>query len=71
MKKLGKENLSGLDVICPGFSADCLETLEETDEENREYFTESGGQNFHYIPALNANSKHIDMMEQLVREYLS
>ncbi|WP_232465194.1 ferrochelatase [Oleiphilus messinensis] len=70
MKKLGKENLSGLDVICPGFSADCLETLEEIDEENREYFTEAGGQNFHYIPALNANAKHIDMMEQLVQDYL-
>jgi len=70
MKALGKSNLKGLDVICPGFSADCLETIEEIDEENREYFETSGGSDFHYIPALNDQDIHIDLLEALVKENL-
>ena len=70
MKTLGKANLKGLDVICPGFSADCLETIEEIDEENREYFEEAGGSDFHYIPALNDQDCHIDLLEALVNEHL-
>lgn len=70
MKALGKSNLKGLDVICPGFSADCLETIEEIDEENREYFEQSGGSDFHYIPALNDQDIHIDLLEALVKENL-
>ncbi|WP_250655447.1 ferrochelatase [Alkalimarinus coralli] len=68
MKALGKTNLKGLDVICPGFSADCLETIEEIDEENRGYFEEAGGSDFHYIPALNDQAPHIDLLEALVNE---
>ena len=41
-------------VICPGFSSDCLETIEEIDGEGREIFIEHGGETFHYIPCLNA-----------------
>ncbi len=70
MKSLGSTQLKGLDVICPGFSADCLETLEEIDEENREYFEEAGGTDFHYIPALNDQDVHIDLLEALVKENL-
>lgn len=70
MKALGKEQLNGLDVICPGFSADCLETIEEIDEENRGYFEESGGRDFHYIPALNDQDSHIDLLEALVKEHI-
>ena len=70
MKELGNQKLKGLDVICPGFSADCLETIEEIDEENRDYFEQAGGSDFHYIPALNDQDVHIDLMEALVKEHL-
>jgi len=70
MKELGETKLKGLDVICPGFSADCLETVEEIDEENRDYFEEAGGSDFHYIPALNDQDIHIDLIEALVKEHL-
>jgi len=59
LKAWGAEGVKSVDVICPGFSADCLETIEEIDQENREYFMEAGGEKFRYIPALNARDDHI------------
>lgn len=53
-------------VICAGFSADCLETLEEIAEENRENFEHKGGENYRYIPALNANGDHIRLLTHLI-----
>jgi ferrochelatase len=53
-------------VICPGFSADCLETLEEINMQNREIFLEAGGKIFNYIPALNASDEHINLLAQLI-----
>lgn len=53
-------------VICPGFSADCLETLEEIAEENRENFEHAGGESYRYIPALNANGDHIKALVKLL-----
>jgi ferrochelatase len=53
-------------VICPGFSADCLETLEEIKEENKEYFLTAGGKSFEYIPALNDNNKHIELLSAVI-----
>lgn len=53
-------------VVCPGFSVDCLETIEEIDEENREIFLAHGGKSFQYIPALNAEMQHIQMMSNLI-----
>lgn len=70
LKALPAQGVDSVDVFCPGFSSDCLETLEEIDEENRGYFLESGGKQFHYIPALNAEPVHIDALEQLVEENL-
>ncbi|WP_241006038.1 ferrochelatase, partial [Aeromonas media] len=55
-----------LDVICPAFSADCLETLEEIQVENRAVFMDAGGEQFHYIPALNSDQAHIRMMVSLI-----
>ena len=55
-------------MICPGFSADCLETIEEISEENKEYFLESGGENFGYIPALNDRPDHIELLTKLLIE---
>ncbi|AHG74818.1 Ferrochelatase [Mannheimia varigena USDA-ARS-USMARC-1296] len=53
-------------VVCPGFSADCLETLEEIAEENRENFEHAGGESYRYIPALNANGDHIRALVKLI-----
>lgn len=65
----GKDGIKSVDVICPAFSADCLETLEEIQVENKEYFLEAGGETYHYIPALNDNDDHIKMLSQLVQQH--
>ena len=68
LKSLPNKGIKNVQVICPGFSADCLETIEEISEENKEYFLESGGEEFGYIPALNDNSDHIEFLTQLLIE---
>ncbi|MBK1735297.1 ferrochelatase [Halorhodospira abdelmalekii] len=55
-----------LDVVCPGFAADCLETLEEIAGENQEYFEEAGGERLAYIPALNDRHDHVDALARLI-----
>ena len=70
LKSLGDSGISHVQVICPGFSADCLETIEEIDEENREYFLKSGGKSFSYIPALNDRADHIQALSNIVSRYL-
>ena len=69
LEALGKEGVKSVHVVCPGFSADCLETLEEIAMENRDVFIEAGGQNYEYIPCLNAETDHIDMMLSLVEQH--
>ena len=64
----GRAAVGRVDVISPAFSADCLETLEELDVENRENYVEAGGQDYHYIPCLNTRADHINLMVQLVAE---
>ncbi|OOS24934.1 ferrochelatase [Moraxella porci DSM 25326] len=54
-------------VMSPAFSADCLETLEELAVENRDHFLQAGGKSYDYIPALNTDPLHIDMMADLVK----
>lgn len=71
VKALAKDGLRHLIVACPGFAVDCLETLEEICEENKGYFIESGGQQFTYVPALNADSDHAFLMASLARQYWS
>ncbi|OBW95793.1 ferrochelatase [Gallibacterium salpingitidis] len=68
---LPKRNIKKVVVICPGFAADCLETLEEIAQENKRYFLQAGGESYRYIPALNANSDHIELLYQLIDEKLS
>jgi ferrochelatase len=63
---LPKEGVSSVDVICPGFSADCLETLEEMAETNRKLFLNAGGQAYHYIPALNDRPDHITALVDIL-----
>ena len=69
LKMLGEKGVKHIQVICPGFAADCLETLEEIAVQNREVFLEAGGQKYEYIPALNADSAHIEMMVNLTAPY--
>ena len=57
-----------MQVVCPGFSADCLETLEEIAEQNRDFFLHAGGKRFEYIPALNDSPAHIAALARIVRE---
>lgn len=66
LAKLGKEKTSRVDVVCPGFVSDCLETLEEIAIEGRETFLEAGGGEFRYIPCLNDSSNFIEAMAKLV-----
>lgn len=67
----GKSGIKSVDVVCPAFSADCLETLEEIAEENKEIFLENGGEQYRYIEALNSDDDHIKMMHELVKPFLS
>ena len=62
----GKSGLKRVDVICPGFSADCLETLEEIEEENKEVFLHAGGEQYRYIHALNSRPSHIALLHKIV-----
>ncbi len=70
LRDLVGRGIRRLDVICPGFSADCLETLDEIEVEYRDEFIELGGEDFRYIPALNTDAAHIEMMAQLVQPHL-
>lgn len=58
-----------VDVICPGFAADCLETLEEVDQTYRKLFLQAGGAEFHYIPALNDTPEHIQALFELITQH--
>jgi ferrochelatase len=62
LPKLGVRSVS---VICPGFAADCLETLEEIGMENRDVFLAAGGEQYHYIPALNVRVDHVAALSAL------
>ena len=69
LKELPKQGIKNIHIISPGFSSDCLETLEELEEENKEYFMESGGESYKYIPCLNDNEDHIDVFINLIRKH--
>ncbi len=70
VKALAESGVKKLALVAPGFSADCLETLEELDGENREIFEHAGGEHFTYIPALNASAGGIDVIEAVTRREL-
>ena len=71
LSELSANEVKSVDIICPGFSADCLETLDEIQIEYRDLFMQAGGEQFHYIPALNEHPNHIEMMYALLSPYLS
>ena len=66
LERWGKEGVESVDVICPGFPADCLETIEEIGMENRDIFLEAGGKTYRYIPALNDSDTHIRALTDIV-----
>lgn len=68
LKAWAAQGIDDVHIIAPGFSADCLETLEELAVENKHYFTQAGGKHFHYIPALNSSSEHVDLLSRLISE---
>jgi ferrochelatase len=68
MMELPKQGIKNINVICPGFSADCLETIEEIGEENKEYFMEAGGESYSYIDCLNSNDDHLKMALALIKQ---
>ena len=70
LKELPKQGIKNIHIISPGFSSDCLETLEELEEENKEYFMESGGENYHYIPCLNDHDDHINVFVNLIKKHI-
>lgn len=63
-----KEGVKSVQIVCPGFSSDCLETIEEIGEENREYFIEAGGERYEYIEALNSDPQHISALAKLIEQ---
>lgn len=70
VERLAKEGVKKLALVAPGFSADCLETLEELDGENRHIFEDNGGEKFAYLPALNDSAEGVDVIEAVVRREL-
>lgn len=69
--RLAEAGKKAIAVIAPAFSADCLETLEEINEEIRDSFIDAGGNEFHYIPCLNDRDDHIDALVAILRTELS
>jgi ferrochelatase len=70
LEALGKEGMGRVDVVCPGFVADCLETLEEIAMEGKASFLNAGGKEFHYIPALNERPEWIAALTDIALEHL-
>ena len=68
--ELARQGVARVDVMCPGFTADCLETLEEIDQEAREAFLEAGGKDFHYIPCLNDSHPWIAAMADIAIRHM-
>ena len=70
LEKLPGEGKKNVLVICPGFSSDCVETLEEISMQGKESFVKSGGSNFDVVPCLNDNDDHINLLQHLVKRFI-
>ena len=68
LKKLPAENIKNIQVFCPGFVADCLETIEEIGEESHDLFLDSKGLKFNFIPCLNNSSDYIEAMINIIKK---
>ncbi len=70
LEKLPSDGKKNILVICPGFSSDCVETLEEISIQGKEIFLSSGGDNFETIPCLNDSEDHMVLIDHLVKKYI-
>ena len=70
LEYLADQGVKNVAIIAPGFASDCVETLEELDQEGRESFLEAGGENFTYIPCLNAQPDHVQLIADLATREL-
>jgi ferrochelatase len=70
LKEFPGQGVKSVQIVCPGFASDCLETIEEIAEENRDYFLEAGGERYEYIAALNADDAHIQVLTTLLESNL-
>jgi len=70
VRRLGHDGVGTLDVVCPGFATDCLETLEEIAMQNAGFFAEAGGGELRYVPALNARPDHVALLAALVQRHM-
>jgi ferrochelatase len=66
LQELPSKGISSVDIFCPGFACDCLETLDEINRENRELFLNAGGETYHYIPCLNDSDSHVKVFADIV-----
>ena len=66
LQELAQAGVKRVQVVCPGFAVDCLETLEEIEIRNRERFVAAGGKKLEYIPALNDSEQHADLLLELI-----
>jgi ferrochelatase len=71
LQSLPSKGVKRIQVISPGFSSDCVETIEELNIQNREFFMDAGGEEFGYIPCLNNRTDHVDLLEDLIQRQLS
>lgn len=71
LRSMGQAGIQRVDVVCPGFTSDCLETLEEIAIEGRDTFLAAGGQSFHYIPCLNDSPQWIDALAEISQQHLA
>jgi ferrochelatase len=70
LQQLARDGLKRVDVICPGFTSDCLETLEEIAMEAKQEFVAAGGREFHYIPCLNEAPSWITGLAEIAEQHL-
>jgi ferrochelatase len=71
LSELPKQGVRRIQVLCPGFAVDCLETLEEIAIRGNEQFHAAGGERLDYIPALNASANHVQLMRSLIEQHTS
>lgn len=71
LAELPKRGIRSVDVACPGFAVDCLETLDEIAHENRQIFLSAGGENYRYLPALNADPAHVAALAAVLEPHLA
>ncbi len=69
LKTWPQQGVKTVQIVCPGFAVDCLETLEEVAQQNRDAFFHAGGERYTYIPALNDSTAHAELLKVLINEH--